>query len=100
MVAELLARGATVRAYDPAAMHEARRVFGEQPGLEYADGPMEAAQDADAVVIVTEWKEFRSPDFDALKATLRQPVLVDGRNMYVPELPRASGLEYHSIGRR
>jgi UDPglucose 6-dehydrogenase len=100
IVDELLARGATVRAYDPAAMHEARRVFGELPGLDYADGPMEAVEGADALVIVTEWKEFRSPDFDALKAALKESVVIDGRNMYPPELPRASGLEYLSIGRR
>jgi len=100
VVDALLARGATVCAYDPAAMHEALRVFGDRPGLGYADGPMEAVEGADALLIVTEWKEFRSPDFDALKAALRQPVVIDGRNMYPPELPRASGLEYLSIGRR
>jgi UDPglucose 6-dehydrogenase len=61
---------------------------------------MEAVEGADALVIVTEWKEFRSPDFDALKAALKESVVIDGRNMYPPELPRASGLEYLSIGRR
>jgi UDPglucose 6-dehydrogenase len=99
VVAELLARGATVCAYDPAAMHEARRVFGELPGLAYADGPMQAVQGADALVIVTEWKEFRSPDFEALKAALREPVIIDGRNLFAPELVRAAGLEYAPIGR-
>jgi UDPglucose 6-dehydrogenase len=100
VVEQLLARGATVCAYDPAAMHEARRVFGERPGLDYADEPMGALAGADALLIVTEWKEFRSPDFDAIRAALKAPVLIDGRNMYPPELPRASGLEYLAIGRR
>ena len=100
VVDALLARGATVCAYDPAAMHEALRVFGDRPGLGYADGPMEAVEGADALLIVTEWKEFRSPDFDALREALKQPVVIDGRNMYPPELPRASGLECLSIGRR
>jgi UDPglucose 6-dehydrogenase len=96
---ELLARGAMIRAYDPAAMHEARRVFGDLRGLDYADGPMQAVEGADALLIVTGWKEFRSPDFDAIKAALRHPVVIDGRSMYPPALPRAAGLEYAAIGR-
>ncbi len=100
VVAELLDRGATIRAYDPAAMHEARRIFGDRPGIDYTEGPMEAVQGADALLIVTEWKEFRSPDFDALKSAMRQPIVIDGRNMYPPELPIASGVDYLPIGRR
>ncbi len=100
IVAELLARGATVCAYDPAAMHEAQRIFGAQEGLEYADSPMQAVQGADALLIITEWKEFRSPDFDEIRAALKQPVVIDGRNMYPPELVHAAGLEYACIGRR
>jgi UDPglucose 6-dehydrogenase len=100
VVAELLARGATVCAYDPAAMHEAQRVFGALAGLEYADTPMQAVQGTDALLIVTDWKEFRSPDFDALKVALKQPVVIDGRNMYPPDLVHAAGLEYVPIGRR
>ena len=100
VVGELLARGATVCAYDPAAMDEARRVFGVLPGLAYADAPMAALEGADALLIVTEWKEFRSPDFDAIRVVLRQPVIVDGRNMYPPELVCAAGLEYVPIGRK
>jgi UDPglucose 6-dehydrogenase len=68
VVAELFARGATVTAYDPVAMDEARRILGDEPGLRYAEKPMDALEGADALVIVTEWKEFRSPDFDAIKA--------------------------------
>jgi UDPglucose 6-dehydrogenase len=61
---------------------------------------MDALDGADALVIVTEWKEFRSPDFDAIRSLLKHPVIIDGRNMYEPELPRSAGLEYHGIGRR
>jgi len=99
VIEDLLARGASLCAYDPVAMREAMRLLGERPGLSFADAPMAALQDADALLIVTEWKEFRSPDFDAVKAALKHPVIVDGRNMYPPALPRAAGLEYHAIGR-
>jgi UDPglucose 6-dehydrogenase len=99
VIADLLERGATVCAYDPAAMPEARRVLGELPGLTYAASPMAALEGADALVIVTEWKEFRSPDFEAIRAALREAVIIDGRNMFPPALPRASGVEYIAIGR-
>jgi UDPglucose 6-dehydrogenase len=99
LIAELLARGASVCAYDPAAMPEARRVFGNEPRIAYADSPIAAAQGGDALVIVTEWKEFRSPDFEGLKARLKQPVIFDGRNLYEPELVRGAGFEYFPIGR-
>ena len=99
LIADLLARGATVRAYDPVAMHEAQRVFGNEPRVAYADSPMAALDGADALAIVTEWKEFRSPDFDTIKAKLKAAVVFDGRNLYEPAQPRAAGLEYHAIGR-
>jgi len=99
IIAELFRRGATVTAYDPVAMTEARRVFGEDARLRYAERPMQALDDADALLIVTEWKEFRSPDFAHLAATLRQPVLFDGRNLFEPADMRALGIEYHAIGR-
>jgi UDPglucose 6-dehydrogenase len=99
LIADLLARGATVRAYDPVAMHEAQRVFGDEPRITYADSPMAALDGADALAIVTEWKEFRSPDFDTIKAKLKAAVVFDGRNLYEPAQPRAAGLEYHAIGR-
>ena len=99
LVGELLRRGASVLAYDPVAMDEARRAFGNVQGLAYADKAISALADADALVIVTEWKEFRSPDFEAIKAALRLPVIFDGRNMYSPDLPEAAGIEYHAIGR-
>ena len=95
----LIARGATMCAYDPVAIHEAQRAIGECAGLTYAEGPMQALEGADALLIVTEWKEFRSPDFDAIRNALKQPLVIDGRNMYPPALPRAAGLDYISIGR-
>ncbi|MFO1215497.1 MAG: UDP-glucose/GDP-mannose dehydrogenase family protein [Burkholderiaceae bacterium] len=99
VVDELLARGASVRAYDPIALHEARRVFGERARLSFADSARAALQGADALVIVTEWKEFRSPDFAHIQATLRQPVIFDGRNMFAPATVESFGIEYHAIGR-
>lgn len=99
LIADLFAAGASVRAYDPVAMHETQRIFGDEPRLAYAENPMDALQDVDALVIVTEWKEFRSPDFEAIKARLKTPVIFDGRNLYDPKLVRDSGLEYNPIGR-
>ncbi len=100
IIAELFKHGATVTAYDPVAMAEARRIFGDEPRLRYADRPMQALEGADALVIVTEWKEFRSPDFAKIKATLKSPVVIDGRNMFISSEPRAAGLEYYGIGRK
>ncbi len=100
VLAELFERGATVTAYDPVAMEEARRIFGDESRLSYAENPMAALQGADALVIVTEWKEFRSPDFDRIKATLKTPVIFDGRNLYEPSLVQQAGLDYDRIGRK
>ena len=100
VLAELFERGATVTAYDPVAMDEARRIFGDEPRLRYAENPMAALDGADALVIVTEWKEFRSPDFDRIKATLKTPTIFDGRNLYEPSLVQKAGLVYESIGRK
>ncbi len=100
IVAELTRRGAEVRAYDPVAIDEARRVLADTPRLTFVDNQQAALEGADALVVVTEWKEFRNPDFDALKAALRDPVVFDGRNLYDPALMRAFGIEYHGIGRR
>ena len=99
LVADLLAAGATITAYDPAAMLEAKRIFGSEARLSYAETPMQALIGADALVIVTEWKEFRSPDFDALKAHLKAPLIFDARNLYDPKAVRAHGIEYFPIGR-
>jgi UDPglucose 6-dehydrogenase len=100
LLADLFVAGATVTVYDPIAMHEAQRVFTDEPRLSYAENPMAALDDADALVIVTEWKEFRSPDFSALKTKLKQPVIFDGRNLYEPKMLRDLGIEYFAIGRK
>jgi UDPglucose 6-dehydrogenase len=99
LIADLLACGASICAYDPVATLEAQRVLGNNPRISYAATPMEALDGADALAIVTEWKEFRSPDFDAIKARLKTPVIFDGRNLYDPATPRKAGLEYFAIGR-
>jgi UDPglucose 6-dehydrogenase len=100
IVDALAKRGASVVAYDPIAMDEAKRSLGKQPSLTYATSPMGAVEGADALIVVTEWQEFRSPDFDALKRMLKEPLVFDGRNLYDPALVRAAGLEHFSIGRR
>ena len=108
LIKELLQRGAVVRVFDPVAMPEAQRCLAAdlatQPELldriEYADGPLDAATDADALVIITEWQVFRSPNFSALKQALKTPLIVDGRNLYEPPTMRALGFDYLAIGRR
>jgi len=97
LIDDLLEREATVVAYDPVAMAEARHFFDDR--IEYATSPLAALDGADALLIVTEWKEFRSPDFNELRARLKSPVIIDGRNLYYPEDVRRHGLEYHPIGR-
>ena len=99
IIKELLARGAKVQSYDPVAATEAQRVMEGWAGLSYAEGQKQALEGADALLIVTEWKEFRTPDFDGIAASLRDKIVFDGRNLYEPELIRSFGLEYHSIGR-
>ncbi len=99
LIADLFAAGATVTAYDPVAMHETQRIFAGESRLNYAESPMAALAGADALVIATEWKEFRSPDFAAIKNALKNPVIVDGRNLYDPKFVRGQGIEYLAIGR-
>jgi UDPglucose 6-dehydrogenase len=99
LVGELLARGARVTAYDPVAMDEARHIYLNENRVRFAESPMAAAEGADALAIVTEWKEFRSPDFLRLKRLLRTPAIFDGRNLYDPAEVRRYGLEYYPIGR-
>ncbi|MDR0249998.1 MAG: UDP-glucose/GDP-mannose dehydrogenase family protein [Burkholderiales bacterium] len=101
IVRELLQRGAQVVAYDPVAMEEAKHVFGQEMlSIAYADSAMEAIRGADALVLATEWKAFRSPDFAAIRKQLKTPLLFDGRNIYDPKAVRNAGLEYFGIGRR
>ncbi len=99
LIEQLTSRGAEVVAYDPVAMKEAERAMPAQPRLRYAASANAALEGADALVIVTEWKEFRSPDFDAIRQRLRQPVVFDGRNLFEPAFMREQGIEYHAIGR-
>lgn len=99
VINDLLTAGATVSAYDPQAMAEARHCFPDQPALVFAESPLSALEGADALIIVTEWKEFRSPDFDSIKAKLKHAVIFDGRNLYDPKSVRALGFEYFAIGR-
>ena len=99
VVRELLEGGAQVRAFDPVAMAEASRRLGEHAGLTFVANAHTALEGADALAIITEWKEFRSPDFDHLKTALRQPVIFDGRNLYNPELMQRMGFLYYGVGR-
>ena len=99
IVSELLERGAAITAYDPVAIDEARKVFDGRKLVRFAASAMEAVQGADALVIMTEWKAFRSPDFAELKRSLKTPVIFDGRNLYEPAVVRSHGLEYYPIGR-
>lgn len=99
LIPALWAQGATVQAHDPKAMPEARRIYGERPDLQLCDTPEETLKEADALVILTEWKIFRSPDFEHIKASLKQPIIFDGRNLYEPHRMRQRGFTYYAIGR-
>jgi len=99
VVRELAARGARIVAHDPEAMERAREVLGDVAALEYATSPLGALEGADALIVVTEWKVYRVPDFTRMRTLLRQPVVIDGRNLYEPEMMRECGLEYHPLGR-
>jgi UDPglucose 6-dehydrogenase len=95
----LWAAGAKVQAYDPVAMGEAKRIYGERPDLALADSAEAALNGADALAVVTEWQEFRSPDFDCIRDAVKHRVIFDGRNIYDPALVKSFGLKYHGIGR-
>ena len=99
IIGELLKRGAKVQGYDPVAQAEAQRVMAGWQGLTYTDGANAALEGADALLIVTEWKEFRTPDFEQIKKSLKDGIVFDGRNLYEPALIRSFGLEYRCIGR-
>jgi UDPglucose 6-dehydrogenase len=99
VVRELAGRGASVRAYDPVATAEARRVLADVTNLEFVSSAMQALRGADALLIVTEWKEFRSVDLEAMRAVMRGAVIVDGRNILEPAAARAAGFDYAGIGR-
>ena len=97
IVEKLLSMGATVCAYDPEAMDTARRVFGDR--ISYCNHSYDALEGADALAVVTEWNEFREPDFKRIKQLLKSPVVFDGRNIYSPDMMRGLGFQYFSIGR-
>ena len=99
IIDELLRRGATVRAFDPVAVGNARSIYNGEARIVFVDDAYEATQDADALVIATEWKPFWSPDFEQLRQQLRDQVIFDGRNIYDPEQVRSKDLSYYSIGR-
>lgn len=99
LLQQLWDAGATVRAFDPEAMAETRRIFGERDDLVLCDSAAAALEGADALVVVTEWKQFRSPDFAMLKEALSDAVLFDGRNLYEPAEVEAAGIAYYGIGR-
>ena len=99
LIEALWAAGARVRAYDPEAGAEARRLYGARADLVLCEQPYDALQDADVLVLMTEWKVFRSPDFARIRAALRTPALFDGRNLYDPASVEAAGIAYYGIGR-
>jgi UDPglucose 6-dehydrogenase len=99
LIEALWKAGAKVRAYDPAAAKEAKRIWGDRADLTLCARSKETLEGADALVIVTEWKEFRSPDFDLLKKHLKTPVIFDGRNLYDPSFVKKQGFTYYAIGR-
>lgn len=97
---ELWKAGASVRAYDPVAMKESKRIYGEREDLVYVERPEDAVRGADALCVMTEWKVFRSPDFEQIRKELKQPVIFDGRNIYNPDAMERFGFTYYSIGRQ
>ena len=99
LIRELLSAGATVTAFDPAALETAQAELAGAEGIRFVDSADDALADADALVIVTEWNEFRSPDFELIRASLKQPLIFDGRNLFEPEDMHAMGFEYHPFGR-
>jgi UDPglucose 6-dehydrogenase len=100
LISDLVSAGAAVRAYDPAAGAEAKRILKDNRSVEVVESASAALAGADALAVITEWQEFRSPDFRAIRAALKTPAIFDGRNLYDPRVVQAAGLEYHPIGRR
>jgi UDPglucose 6-dehydrogenase len=97
IIEKLLAEGAKVRSHDPVAMEGAKAIFGKK--VEYFENNYDALNGADALVIVTEWNEFRRPDFDRMKSLMKRPLIFDGRNIYDPRVMKEKGFEYYGIGR-
>jgi UDPglucose 6-dehydrogenase len=98
MIERLLERGVRLRVHDPEAMPNVRQLHGDK--LVYCDQPYDALDGTNALLIMTEWEEFRNPDFDTMKGRMQNPVIFDGRNLYEPQQMREAGFTYHSIGRQ
>jgi UDPglucose 6-dehydrogenase len=99
VIRELAARGAHILAHDPEAMERAREALADVGSIEYVPSPLAALEGADALIVMTEWKAYRAPDFARVRTLLRQPVVIDGRNLYEPDTMREHGIEYHPLGR-
>jgi len=99
IIKSLLSLGARIKAYDPVAMPEARKVLGDNPAITLCANEYEALMDADAMLLITEWRQFRYPDFSRMKSMMKQPVIYDGRNQYDPRQVRELGFSYYAIGR-
>jgi len=97
VIERLLAAGATVRAHDPEALKEAQKIFGDR--IEYSTNQYAILENADALAIITDWSEYRNPDFDRIKAALKNPIVIDGRNLYKPDRMMAAGFRYIPLGR-
>ena len=95
----LWSSGAKVQAYDPVAMDQCKRIYGDHPQLQLYERPEETFHQADVLAIVTEWEEFINPDFEQIRQALTHPVIFDGRNLYDPEKMQQMGLKYYAIGR-
>jgi UDPglucose 6-dehydrogenase len=100
LIQDLTEAGASVRAYDPAAGNEAKKMFTGKASVEIVASAAAALEGADALAVITEWQEFRSPDFAAIKAQLKTPAIFDGRNLYDPAVVKALGFEYFAVGRK
>jgi UDPglucose 6-dehydrogenase len=100
LICDLVNAGASVQAYDPAAGSEAKKLFAKDDKVRIVDSAAAALEGADALVVITEWQEFRSPDFAAIRSKLGTPAIFDGRNLYDPAALKAQGFEYFPIGRK
>ena len=99
LLQSVLDAGGQVRGHDPKAMDEVRHRFGDHPGLTLVEDPYEASEGADALALVTEWRQYWAPDFERLAELMRSPVILDGRNIWFPDVVRERGFTYYSIGR-
>ena len=98
IINELLKRGATIKAYDPKAMDTAKNIFADK--IIYSENTYSTVENADAILLLTEWNEFRIPDFDKIKNLVKQPIIFDGRNQFNPKTMKESGFEYFCIGKK